>query len=102
MPVDEVFGGPVMVVKGIPRRVVVVERDRIVDAQRSHRPPDVRRDVLEGELGRVDADDHETLRAVRGVPALEVRKRPEAVHARVRPEVDEDDLPAQGRQRERG
>ena len=38
---------------------------------------------------------------IRGVPGLEVGQRPEAVDARVRPEIDQHDLPAQLRERQR-
>jgi hypothetical protein len=65
------------------------------------RVADVRDDVLEGELRAVDADDGEALRAVARVPRLQVRQRAQAVDARVRPEVDQDDAAAQAGDRQR-
>ena len=62
---------------------------------------DVRRDVLERELGRVDADDHQPVLAVGRVPGLEVGQRSQTVDARIGPEVDQHDLAAQRCQRER-
>ena len=46
--------------------------------------------MLEGELGRVDADDRQPGGAVLAVPGLEVGQRAQAVDAGVGPEVDED------------
>jgi hypothetical protein len=57
--------------------------------------------VLEREFGRVDADDDEARALVRVGPALDVGERPQAVDAGVRPEVDQDDLAAELRQRQR-
>ena len=57
--------------------------------------PHVADDVLERELGRVHADDHEARVAVAAVPRLQVRQRADAVHAGVGPEVDQHDLAAQ-------
>ena len=49
----------------------------------------------------MDADDDEPVLAVARVPRLEVRERAQAVDAGVRPEVDQDDLAAERRERER-
>ena len=62
--VDQVLRRPVLVRVGVPRAVVVVERDRVADAEAAHRRADVADVVLEGELGRVHADDHEPVLAV--------------------------------------
>ena len=59
--VDEVVGRPVLVVVGVPGPVVVVDGDRVVDAEGGGLRPDVGDDVLEGELRRVDADDDEAV-----------------------------------------
>jgi hypothetical protein len=99
--VGEVEGGPVVVVEGTPYRVVVVYRDRVVDPHVLHGPADVVHVVLERELGRVHADDHQSLGGVFPGPGADVGKLPEPVDARIGPEVDQDHLPAQavGRQR---
>jgi hypothetical protein len=57
--------------------------------------------VLEGELGRVDADDGQAVGAVARVPRAHMGQRAQAVDARVGPEVDQHDAPAQALQRER-
>src|SRR5439155_5747089 len=64
------------------------------------RGADVRRDVLERELGRVHADDLEAVLVVGGIPRLQVRQRPQAVDARIGPEVDEHDLAVERRDRQ--
>jgi hypothetical protein len=93
--IDEVLGRPGTVLVRLPGAVVVVDRDRVPHTEVAGRPVHVRDHVLEGELRRVDADDDEARPAVGRVPGLQVRKRAQAVDARVRPEVDEHDLPAQ-------
>src|SRR6186997_3331007 len=91
--VDEVVRRPVLVLKGAPNRVAVVDRDWIPNLQIGDRRVDVGDVLLERELGRVYADDDESL-PVLGGPRADVGKRPQAVDARVRPEVDHDDLAA--------
>jgi hypothetical protein len=86
--VDEVLGGPVFVVVRVPGVVVVVLYDRIADTVLADRLGDVGRGVLEGELGRMDADDREALARVLGVPGVQIGKRANAVDAAVGPEVD--------------
>ena len=99
--VDEVEGRPVVVVEGSPDRVVVVDRDRVVDPQLLDGAADVVEVVLDVEFGGVDADDHQSLVGVLVGPGAEVGKGTEPVDAGVGPEVDQDDLAAQvgGRQR---
>ena len=100
-PVDQVLRRPVLVGVCVPGAVGVVERDRVAHAEAANGIPDVPQHALERELGRVHADDDEAVPPVRLVPRLEVRQRPEAVDAGVRPEVDEDDLAVELRERER-
>ena len=57
--IDEVLGRPVLVVPRRPGAEVVVERNRVVDAELVGVLAHVRLDPLEGELRRVDADDRE-------------------------------------------
>ena len=49
--VGEIQGGPVVIVEGAPDRVVVVERDRIIDPHVPHGAADVVQVVLEAEPG---------------------------------------------------
>ena len=93
--VDQVVRGPVLVAPCRPRVEVVVLHDRIADAELPDRAADVAGVALEGELGRLDADDHEPLAAVLRVPGLEVGERADAVDAGVGPEVDQHDVAAQ-------
>src|SRR5439155_14973688 len=60
-----------------------------------HRPPDVVEVLLEPELRRVRADHDQAVVLVLLCPRADVRKRAEPVDARKRPELDEDDAPAQ-------
>jgi hypothetical protein len=70
--VGEVQGGPVVVVEGGPYRVVVVDRDRVVDPHLLQGPADVVRVVLERELGCVHADHHQPLTGVLRGPGADV------------------------------
>src|SRR6185436_77871 len=72
-----------------------VECDRVLDPQCRCGLANVVGILLERELRRVDADDDESLVAVLLGPRAKVAERAEPVDARVRPEVDEHDLPAQ-------
>src|SRR5919204_3740867 len=93
--IGDVHGGPVVVREGAPDRVLGVERDRILDALVRSGPADVVGLPLERELGSVDADNDQALIPVLLVPCADVAERAQPVDARVRPEVDQDDLPAQ-------
>ena len=99
--VDQVVGRPVLVVVGGPGAVVVVLGDRVGEAEVPDRALDVRGLLLERELGRVDADHGEPVAMVFAVPGLDVRKGPDAVDARVGPEVDQHDPSPQPREAER-
>jgi hypothetical protein len=93
--VGDVHGGPVMVRERLPDAVPAVDRDGIRDAVLLDRPADVVDVPLEGELGRVHADDDQSLFLVLVGPGTDVAERAQPVDARVRPEVDEHDLAAQ-------
>ena len=67
--VDDVESRPVSVVEGLPDRVVVVDRDRIVDPHLLHGPADVVEVVLERELGRVHADHDQAVIPYRAAQA---------------------------------
>src|SRR2546430_16596587 len=66
--VDEVLGGPGAVLVRVPGLGVVVDRDRGAPPELLRRLADGRGDLLERELRRVDADDHEPVLAGPGVP----------------------------------
>ena len=99
--IDEVDGRPVVVVERPPDGEVVVDDDRVVDPEFGGRAAYVVEVVLEPELGRVRADDDDAAVAIPLVPRGEVGQRAQPVDARVRPEVDEDVIPAKSRGRER-
>ncbi len=101
LAIGDVVGGPVLVAERVPDVHLVVERDRPRDVVTLDRVVDVGVDVLEVELGRVDADDDEPGGPVAVVPRPDVRERTLTVDARVRPEVVQHDLAAQLRRRDR-
>jgi hypothetical protein len=72
--VDEVQRRPVVVVEGAPDRVVVVDRDRVVDPSLRRRQPHTVELVLEGELRGVDADDDQPVGSVGLGPGADVRR----------------------------
>jgi hypothetical protein len=100
--IGEVRGRPVPVGESGPDRVGGVECDRVLDPQRRRGLANVVGIPLEWELRRVDADDDQPVVAVLLAPCAKVAERAEPVDARVRPEVDEHDLPAQVIHPERG
>ena len=84
---------------GVPGDQIRVVEHRMRDAVARDRRPHDLVVALVGELGRVHADHHEHV----GVAALELAQllgHVEAVHAGRRPEVQQDDLAAQGSQRQ--
>ena len=101
LAIGDVVGGPVLVAEGVPDVHLVVDGDRPRHVVALDRVDDVGADVLEVELGRVDADDDEPGGPVAVVPRPDVRERTLAVDARVRPEVVEHDLAAQLRRGDR-
>ena len=93
--VDEVERRPVVVVEGAPDRIVVVDRDRVVDLSLLRRLLHAVDLLLEGELRRVDADHDQPVVPVGLRPRTDVRLRAQPVDAGQRPEVHEDDVAAQ-------
>ena len=93
--VDEVLGGPVAVVEGVPGVEVVVLHNGPGEAVIGNSLPDVVNVMLELELRGVDADDNEAIVGVLRMPNLEVGKGAYAVDAGVGPEVYEDYIAAQ-------
>jgi len=68
--VDEIVGGLIVIVEGAPERIVVVERDRIGNAELPDRPAYIFGIALEREFGRMDADDDEPVWPVALGPGL--------------------------------
>ena len=95
VPVDEVERRPIVVVERRPHRVVVVERDRVVDPPLARRRAHAVDLVLEGELRRVDADHDQPVVPVGLRPPPHVRLRAQPVDARQGPEVHQDHVPGQ-------
>ena len=99
--VDKVLGWPVLVLEGAPGLVVVVLRYRVLQVVVVPCHDDVLRQLLELELRRVYAQDHEPLVGILVVPLLYIGECPDAVDARIGPEVDQHDLPPLVLHRER-
>src|SRR4029078_570617 len=93
--VDDVLRRPVLIVVGVPRRIVVVLRDRILDAMALDRGLDVAGHLLEWKLRCMNAYDDKTSFFVGVIQFIYVWQRAGAVDAPVCPEIDEDDFPAQ-------
>lgn len=91
-----------MIVERAPDRVVVVERHGIDDSQIVNGASHIVGIFFEGEFRRVNAQHHEAMVLVLGGPGLDVGQRPQAVDARVGPEIDQHDLAARGIGRECG
>src|SRR5207253_8970657 len=91
----------VLVVVGIPSMLFYVLCDRISYLVALDRVFDVAGVALEGELGRVDADDRQAVPAIAGIPGLQVGEGANAVDAAVGPKVDEDHASPQPRQGQR-
>ena len=93
--VGEVERRPVVVVERGPDRVVVVERDGVVDASFLHRLPDPVDLVLEGELRGVDSDHDQSVVPVGLRPGPDVGLLAQPVDAGQRPEVHQDHVAPQ-------
>src|SRR4029453_3845281 len=81
--------------KGGPDLVLVVNRDRVVDAALSGRLPYAVDLVLERELRRVNPDDDQPVAPVGLPPGPDVRLLAQPVDAGKRPEADQGDAAAQ-------
>ncbi|CFE34773.1 Uncharacterised protein [Mycobacterium tuberculosis] len=93
--VDQILGGPIAIPVVGPSGVVVVERNRIADAQIGRAFGDVARDLLESVLGGVHADDRQTTVFVGLIPTDDVGDGPLAVNAGVGPKVNQHHLATQ-------
>jgi hypothetical protein len=93
--VDDVERRPKVIVERAPHRVVVVERDGVLDPAGLRRSPDELDVVLERELRGVDADHDQSVVRVGLRPGTDVRLLAQPVDASQRPEVHEDDVAPQ-------
>ncbi len=101
LDIRDVHGRPEVIRECAPDRVVVVERDRVLDAEGTRLRDDVVEVPLEAEFGRVDAHDRQAgVRVFRG-PGPNIGEGAEPVDAGVGPEVDEDDPSAKPIRRQR-
>src|SRR6185295_15261234 len=91
---------PVVIIEGAPDNVFAVDGDWIVDPQRFGLPADVVDVLFKSEFRGMDADDDQPLVLVLVRPGAKVGLRAQPVDAGVCPEMDEDDLSAQGRRGE--
>jgi len=80
--------------------VLVVYGDRVVDLLLFDGSSDVVDALLEWELRRMDADYHQSLVFVFLGPGTDIGSRAQPVDTGISPEIDEDDLTAQGRCRQ--
>ena len=99
--IDQVLRGPVLIIERAPDPVIVVECDRVVHVEIAHGAGDVGRVALERELRRMHADDDESIGGVVVSPGPHVRQRAQTVDTRIRPHVEEHDMAAERRRRER-
>ena len=99
--IDEIVRRPMLVVECAPDAALVVDRNRITDLQIRHGAADIVDVLLERELRCMDADHHQALIAILVGPSPDIGQRAQPVDAGEGPELDEDDLAAQFRRRQR-
>src|SRR5262245_28037824 len=98
--VDEIQRRPILVPEGTPNDMIVVDRDRMVDLHVLHGPANVAYGLLEFELGRMDSDDYQSMVLVFLGPSADIGQRAPPIDAGISPEIDQHDVPAQGRRRQ--
>src|SRR6185295_11416124 len=98
--IDKILRRPVVIIEGAPDNVFAVDGDWIVDPQGFFLPADVVDVLFKSEFRGMDADDDQPLVLVLLRPGAEVGLRAQPVDAGVCPEMDKDDLSAQGRCRQ--
>ena len=99
--IDDVERRPIVIVERPPHRKIIVDGDGIIDFHLLRGLTDVVDVSLKHELGRVHADNDQSLVLVSLGPRAHMRKCAEPIDTGVSPEVDENDLPAQVRRRQR-
>src|SRR5262245_17499547 len=94
--IDEILRRPIIVIEGAPNNVLAVNRDGIVDPQRFDLAADVVDVLFKSEFRGMDADDNQSLVLVLFRPGAEIGLRAQPIDAGVCPEMDKNDLSAQG------
>src|SRR6478752_7847387 len=93
--VEEIERWPIVVVEASPYRVLVIDRNRILDPHVIHGLTYVLDVVLEWEFGRMHANHYQALVTVFLRPCANIGQRAEPVDTGIRPEINKDDLPTQ-------
>src|SRR4051794_27823054 len=93
--IDEVEGGPVLILKSIPDRVIVVDRNRIRDVQIPCEAFQAGFIMLEAKLRRMHANCDEPRITILGGPGTNIRQCAKPIDAGERPELDEHDFASQ-------
>src|SRR5208283_5338719 len=84
--IDEVEGRPILVVEGAPYSVIIIDGNRIIDAQVLRGSANAIDVLLEFELGRVHADHHQSLIPVFLGPRADIGERAQPIDASIVPE----------------
>ena len=92
--IDEVKGRPILIPECPPDRIIVVDRDRVVDLHLLQGASHVVDVAFKCELGCVHADHDESLPVLLR-PGTDIWKRAQPVDARISAKVDEHDLPGE-------
>src|ERR1039458_872295 len=98
--IDEIESRPNLIVESAPYRMIVVDRNRIIDLHGIDRPADVIDVLLERELRSLHTDYHQSLSLVLFGPCTNVGECAQGVNAGIGPEIDEDDFSSQARSRQ--
>src|ERR1700720_4795208 len=92
--VDEILGGPILVIKRLPDPILAVDGDRKSNVQIAHGIFYVHRCMLEGELRGVRSDHYKACIFIFCRPSPQVWQRSNGVDAGVSPEINERNLSA--------
>src|SRR5690349_17205156 len=95
LAIDNIQGGPVMIVEGIPDFVLRVDRDGVGDGLFLHGQPDVLEFLLKTEFRCMNPDNYQPAIAVPVCPRSQIRKGASPVNAGVSPKVDDHHFSAQ-------
>ncbi len=99
--INQKFARPKPVLVSVGDRKVAVHHDRIRQPQPLDRLKDVLRIHRKPVLRRVNPDDHQIVGRISPLPLLQIRQRPQTIHATVLEEIQQDDFAPQGRPRQR-
>src|SRR5258707_1071913 len=88
LSVEEIDGGPIIVMERIPNRVFVVNCNRVVNVHLSQRRPNIIHVLLEIELRSVYANHDQTLLTVFCIPGANVRQSSSPIDTGIGPKLD--------------